>query len=204
MTMARSMNLSTIEEFCNQLPNLTLAEAGSALAWLAHDPNFLAAHLSLLQTRIPPAVGPYIACSYGPQEGSACLQVFVWPAGARTPIHDHTAWGAYHCVAGSLFEERYERLDNEARPHTAHLRKLWQRLWGKPDGATTLQPFAGGIHRVTNRGHRPAMSLHLYGPRLGIVDGRDYDPSRDFVCDRLEPENLIPRPAPITLTTSPI
>jgi hypothetical protein len=31
-----------------------------------------------------------------------------------------------------------------------------------------------------------AISVHLYGPRLGEIDGRDYDPSRDFVCDRRE------------------
>jgi hypothetical protein len=26
--------------------------------------------------------------------------------------------------------------------------------------------------------------VHLYGPRIGEVDGRDYDLSRDYVCDR--------------------
>jgi hypothetical protein len=26
--------------------------------------------------------------------------------------------------------------------------------------------------------------VHLYGPRMGTIDGRDYDPSRDYVCDR--------------------
>jgi hypothetical protein len=26
----------------------------------------------------------------------------------------------------------------------------------------------------------------MYGPRSGVFDGRDYDPKRDFVCDRLE------------------
>jgi hypothetical protein len=31
-----------------------------------------------------------------------------------------------------------------------------------------------------------AVSLHMYGPRVGSVDGRDYDLSRDFVCDRIE------------------
>ena len=30
--------------------------------------------------------------------------------------------------------------------------------------------------------------MHLYGPRTGGVDGRDYDPSRDYVCDRLDDE----------------
>ncbi len=26
----------------------------------------------------------------------------------------------------------------------------------------------------------------MYGPRMGTFDGRDYDPRRDFVCDRIE------------------
>ena len=42
----------------------------------------------------------------------------------------------------------------------------------------------GGIHRVSNPGEGAAISVHLYGPRMGEVDGRDYDPSRDYVCDR--------------------
>jgi hypothetical protein len=29
-----------------------------------------------------------------------------------------------------------------------------------------------------------AISVHLYGPQIGEIDGRDYDPSRDHVCDR--------------------
>jgi hypothetical protein len=28
--------------------------------------------------------------------------------------------------------------------------------------------------------------VHLYGPRIGELDGRDYDVSRDYVCDRAE------------------
>jgi hypothetical protein len=31
-----------------------------------------------------------------------------------------------------------------------------------------------------------AISVHLYGPRLGQLDGRDYDTSRNYVCDRTE------------------
>jgi hypothetical protein len=27
--------------------------------------------------------------------------------------------------------------------------------------------------------------MHLYGPQIGEVDGRDYDPSKNYVCDRL-------------------
>ena len=46
-------------------------------------------------------------------------------------------------------------------------------------------PFSlAPIHRVGNPGEGMAISVHLYGPRLGEIDGRDYDPSRDYVCDR--------------------
>jgi predicted metal-dependent enzyme (double-stranded beta helix superfamily) len=146
----------------------------------------LGTHLLPLLSRIPPSTDPYIAYTYGSQADSTCLQLFIWPAGASTPIHDHTSWGAYQCVFGALLEERYERLDNGARPNTAHLRKLWRRVWSRQDRASTLQPYEGGIHRVANPSRKPAISMHLYGPRLGLLDGRDYDPSRDFVCDRLE------------------
>jgi hypothetical protein len=47
-------------------------------------------------------------------------------------------------------------------------------------------PYEGGIHRVGNTTAKPAISIHLYGPRLGEIDGRDYGPSRDYVCDRHE------------------
>jgi hypothetical protein len=47
-------------------------------------------------------------------------------------------------------------------------------------------PSDGGIHRVGNPYSEGAVSVHLYGPRTGGVDGRDYDPSREYVCDRLE------------------
>jgi predicted metal-dependent enzyme (double-stranded beta helix superfamily) len=49
-----------------------------------------------------------------------------------------------------------------------------------------VAPYAGGIHRVTNASSRRAISVHVYGPRMSSLDGRDYDPSRDYVCDRFD------------------
>ena len=83
-----------------------------------------------------------------------------------------------------------KRLDDAAQPSTARLRRTWQRSWRREDGASMVLPYEKGIHRVANPGSRPAISVHLYGPRMGILDGRDYDPARDFVCDRLELEAL--------------
>jgi predicted metal-dependent enzyme (double-stranded beta helix superfamily) len=111
------------------------------------------------------------------------LQLFLWPAGAWTPIHDHTSWGVYVCVAGSLLEDRYVRLDAGAQPGRAHLRRDWRAIW-RPGQQSHLLPYSGGIHRVANPSLGPAVSLHLYGPRLSAIDGRNYDPHTDVVCDR--------------------
>ncbi len=97
-------------------------------------------------------------------------------------VHDHTSWGIYACLAGHLGEERYARLDDESASGIAHLRSDWRAVW-RPGQQSELLPYSGGIHRVHNAGVTPAVSLHLYGPQ-GQLDGRDYDPRRDFVCDR--------------------
>ena len=116
--------------------------------------------------------------------GAYSLKTFVWPAGTGTEIHDHSYWGAYACAAGAVLEERYERLDDGTRAEHARLKKSWQLWWSPEDGASTVMPGDGGIHWVGNPGENTAISVHLYGPRLGEVDGRDYDPSRDHVCNR--------------------
>jgi hypothetical protein len=64
------------------------------------------------------------------------------------------------------------------------LKKLWRLEWSREDGISTVLPYQRGIHRVGNSTEEPAISVHLYGPRLGEIDGRDYDPSRTYVCDR--------------------
>ena len=93
---------------------------------------------------------------------------------------------AFCCAVGSVLEERYEHLDDGCVPDHARLRKIWQLWWGPGGGASTMLPGDEGIHRVGNPGEDLAISVHLYGPRTGEADGRDYDPSRDYVCDRRE------------------
>ena len=120
------------------------------------------------------------------EDGAYSLQVFVWPPGTKTQIHDHSSWGAYRCAVGSVHEVRYERLDDGSRLEHARLKKVWRLSWSPEDGASRVLTGAGGIHRVGNPGAKTAISVHLYGPRLGEVDGHDYDPSRDYVCDRVD------------------
>lgn len=163
---------------------VALREAILILSGLMNDTNFLGSHvLPLLEET---AEDWYVAFRQDSPDGIYSLQIFVWPPGSQTQIHDHSSWGAFFCAAGSVLEERYERLDDGSVHDLARLRESWRRVWRKDDGISTVLPYDGGIHRVGNRTGGLAISVHLYGPRMGDVDGRDYDPFRDYVCDRQE------------------
>jgi predicted metal-dependent enzyme (double-stranded beta helix superfamily) len=177
-----------------QLPAaFALAEAGLWLESLVNEPTFLKTQILPLLDRVALADDPYIARTFDSPLGGCSLQVFVWAPGSKTPIHDHTSWGAYYCVAGSVLEDRYERVDDGTQLNRAHLRPSWRRLLHRTNRASTVAPYAGGIHRISNPSSRPAVSVHLYGPRMGSLDGRDYDPSHDYVCDRYEGERAMPQ-----------
>jgi predicted metal-dependent enzyme (double-stranded beta helix superfamily) len=161
---------------------LALQEAVPVLSRLVRDPNFLDSHVLPLLEEAGRAEDWYVA--YRHDDRSYSLQVFFWPPGSATRIHDHSSWGAFCCVVGSVLEERYERADDGSLPDYARLKKLWRFEWRRGDGISTVLPYEGGIHRVGNPTEERAISVHLYGPRLGGIDGRDYDPSQNYVCDR--------------------
>ena len=186
-TTLPALDTTKLEKLSTLPTELALQKAAPFLARLVRDPAFLDAHiLPLLNETEKAQEDWYVADCHNGQDGSYSLQIFVWPLGTKTQIHDHSSWGAYCCAVGSVLEERYERLDDGSRLNHARLKKVWQLSWRKEDGASTVLPYDEGIHRVGNLGSKTAMSVHLYGPRIGEVDGRDYDTSRDYVCDRTE------------------
>jgi predicted metal-dependent enzyme (double-stranded beta helix superfamily) len=186
MTVPLTPNPSKLREISGLLTESALPEAASFLSHLVRDPAFLGARVHPLLEEAGGREDWYVAHRYDAPDGSYSLQVFVWPPGTRTRIHDHSSWGAFCCAVGSVLEERYERLDDASQSDFARLKKVWQLSWSREDGASTVLPHEKGIHRVGNLGASTAISVHLYGPRPGYVDGRDYDPSRDYVCDRME------------------
>jgi len=167
-------------------PEVVLPEAKTILTLLARDPDFLDSRVLPLLVEARSGKDWYVAYRRDDLDRSYSLQVFVWPPGSATRIHDHSSWGAFCCVVGSILEERYERADDGSMPDHARLKELWRLEWRREDGISTVLPYAGGIHRVGNPTEEPAISVHLYGPRLGEIDGRDYDPSQNYVCDRPE------------------
>jgi predicted metal-dependent enzyme (double-stranded beta helix superfamily) len=165
---------------------LALREAVPVLSCVVSDPDFLDSHVLPLLEEAGSAEDWYVAYRHDDPYCSYSLQVFVWPPGSATRIHDHSSWGAFCCVVGSVLEERYERADDGSLSDYARLKKLWLLGWSREDGISTVLPYERGIHRVGNQTEEPAISVHLYGPRLEEIDGRDYDPSQNYVCDRPE------------------
>jgi hypothetical protein len=184
---SRPHHMNDLQNVSKLPTELALRRAARYLTRLVEDPAFFEVEIRPLLEETPGTRSRwYVASKYEDDDRSFSLQVFVWPPGTQTEIHDHSCWGAYCCAVGSVLEERYERLDDGSRLDHARLKKAWELMWSREDGASTVLPGGGGIHRVGNPGESPAVSVHLYGPRLEVVDGRDYDPSRDYVCDRLE------------------
>jgi predicted metal-dependent enzyme (double-stranded beta helix superfamily) len=167
-------------------PEMALRESIPILSRLVRDPDFLDSHVLPLLEESSGTKDWYVAYCHDDPDSSYSLQVFVWPPGSATRIHDHSCWGAFCCVVGSVLEERYERADEGSLPDYARLKKLWRLEWRREDGISTVLPYERGIHRVGNPTQKVAISVHLYGPRLGEIDGRDYDPSQNYVCDRPE------------------
>lgn len=186
-TMTLPVDTNQLQSLSGLPTELALKQAAPFLVRLVKDPTFIEGEIRPHLEEARGAVGDwYVAHSYAGEDHTYSLQVFVWPTGSETKIHDHTSWGVYCCVVGYILEERYERLDDGTRLDHARLSKIQQRTWSNEDGASSVLPRDGGIHRVGNPGDEAAISVHLYGPRVGAVDGRDYDLSCDYVCDRRE------------------
>jgi predicted metal-dependent enzyme (double-stranded beta helix superfamily) len=178
-------HIQTLDRLAKLPPAQALRQAITLVARLAREGiGALVTDLSDSDPR-DRAGGPVVARHVTGRAGAWWLGFYLWLPGAATAIHDHTSWGVYYCAAGTLQEERYRRLDDGAQPNHARLKLSWRRHWSSGD-ISELLPYEGGIHRVTNPGDTPAWSAHLYGPRLGPYDGRDYDPAHDAVCDRAE------------------
>ncbi|MGH3146724.1 MAG: cysteine dioxygenase, partial [Rubrobacter sp.] len=157
-------NITELHAICDLPTEPALQQAAAFLTGLARDPAFVEAEILPLLQEAQGARDWYVTRRLDAEDGSYSLQIFAWPPGTGTRIHDHSSWGAYACAAGSIIERRYVRLDDGSRPDHARLKESWQLSWSPEDGASTVQPGDGGIHSVGNPGGESvAVSVHLYG-----------------------------------------
>ncbi len=89
--------------------------------------------------------------------------LLTWVPGQGTDWHDHGgSAGAFVVVRGALTEE-HALLQPEGSAVVATTREL---------STGTLRPFGTRhIHRVTNTGLEPAVSIHVYAPALTRMNG---------------------------------
>lgn len=89
---------------------------------------------------------------------------FVWDAGVKTPIHDHTVWGMVGILRGLENCHEYAPHVNGEPP-----RKLGMHTC-KPGEVDRVSPTVGDIHVVENAlADRPSISIHVYGANIGAV-----------------------------------
>ncbi|WP_129843067.1 cysteine dioxygenase family protein [Streptomyces sp. RFCAC02] len=82
--------------------------------------------------------------------------LLTWLPGQGTEIHDHGgSSGAFTVVDGTLTERSFGDLDGDHAPVSRALATGELRSFGPRY-----------VHEVTNRGTRPAVSVHAYGPAL--------------------------------------
>ena len=89
--------------------------------------------------------------------------LLTWVPGQGTDWHDHGgSAGAFVVVRGALTEE-HARLQQDGSAVVAETRSL---------GTGSLRPFGTRhIHKVTNTGLEPAVSIHVYAPALTRMNG---------------------------------
>src|ERR687894_2218694 len=146
MTTLPAPVASELEKLLDLPAEAALQRAVPFLAYLVKDPAFLDVYVLPLVEEAKGAEEWYVGHRCDAQDGSYSLQVFVWPPGTKTQIHDHSSWGVYRCVVGSVTEERYERLDDGSRLNHARLKKVWQLSWSGGGGGRTGLPPATGRH----------------------------------------------------------
>jgi predicted metal-dependent enzyme (double-stranded beta helix superfamily) len=118
---------------------------------------------------------------YVDEAGRFCLLALAWQPGARTPVHDHHAWGLAAVYRGHERETRYTWCEEgyggpKLRPAAVQL--------VEPGEVLSIVP-PSDVHCVANPDPTPSVSLHLYG-----FDVRQ-SPSGSSVRTVYGPERLV-------------
>ena len=109
---------------------------------------------------------------------------FVWGAGQKTPVHDHTVWGMVGVMRGTEMCEEYTRYGTALDKTGEHRVAV---------GAVDLvSPRLGDIHVVSNADPvNVSVSIHCYGANIGAVRRHVFalpgGEARDFISGYSSP-----------------
>lgn len=103
---------------------------------------------------------------------------FVWGAGQKTPVHDHTVWGLIGMLKGAEYNQPFTRDASGVHPQGA-ARRL------EPGAVDAVSPRIGDLHQVSNAfDDRVSISIHVYGANIGAVHRHTYPvdgPPKPFI-----------------------
>ena len=85
---------------------------------------------------------------YVDPEGGFVITAITWLPGQMSPVHGHQVWCVFGVAEGELTEEQFPA-------QTSRLYRAGEIAERDLDCTR--------VHRVSNRGQRPIVSLHLYG-----------------------------------------
>ena len=130
------------------------------------------------KSRMGGGIGQYAL--YRAEDGSLCLFALVVPPGARTPVHDHLAWGLVGIYRGRQDETIYRRLDDGSDETRADLEVKQKQLLGEGEFYALLPP-QDDIHYVETVSETPSISIHLLANDTACVWRHKYEPDAGTV-----------------------
>ena len=130
------------------------------------------------KSRMGGGIGQYAL--YRADDGSLCLFALVVPAGARTPVHDHLAWGLVGIYRGQQNETIYRRLDDGGAEGRAQLEVQRQQTLGAGEFYALLPP-RDDIHYVETVSDTPSISIHLLANDTACVWRHRFEPEAGTV-----------------------
>lgn len=107
-------------------------------------------------------------------------------AGLTTPPITSSAWPGSSPHPSATFSGVCTPIGSGKRTARRRIDGSGSTVYSGSPKRTSENQSPTSFGKVGNPGDSLAVSVHLYGPRVGEVDGRDYDLSRDYVCDRRE------------------
>jgi predicted metal-dependent enzyme (double-stranded beta helix superfamily) len=130
------------------------------------------------KSRMGGGIGQYAL--YRAEDGSLCLFALVVPPKARTPVHDHLAWGLVGIYRGRQDETIYERLDDGSDEGKAELVVKVRQEVAEGEFYTLLPP-QDDIHYVETISETPSISIHLLANDTACVWRHRFEPGAGTV-----------------------
>lgn len=160
-------------------PHRAIAQIRDPFARLLTDDNWLEAEFRqpAVNSGMGGGIGSYLLYRNGTRDLS--ISSLVVPAGAKTPVHNHLAWGLVGLYQGEQFEEVFHRADDGTVEGHAIL-SIAERRHLKRGDFYELVPPAGDIHGVVAANEQPSVSIHLLRNDVGCIDRQSFIPDENL------------------------